>query len=228
MIEISLGKMVLLALIALIVLGPEKLPGAARTAGALMRRVRSGWDNVRAEVERELEIEEIKRTAREAAAQAEAAQNAMKDTLQQAHEPLADAAAMIKDARRAGTAMDKVGRQRPESAEVVTTSPADEEHESVRQVQLATRIATGRAIFRELPTPHDQGAQTRMARIDLKFNRIRAGRKQRQPRVCSRGCSRICWNCARACSSRWGRWCWCWWRWCRLRIACTANWPRRW
>ena len=97
MIEISLGKMVLLALIALIVLGPEKLPGAARTVGALLRRVRSGWDNVRAEVERELEIEEIRRTAREAATQAEAAQNAMKDTLQQAHEPLADAAAMIKD-----------------------------------------------------------------------------------------------------------------------------------
>ncbi|OOG59507.1 Sec-independent protein translocase protein TatB [Rhodanobacter sp. C03] len=98
MIEISLGKMVLLALIALIVLGPEKLPGAARTAGALLRRVRSGWDNVRAEVERELEIEEIRRTAREAAAQAEAAQNAAKDTVQQAHEPLADAAAMIRDA----------------------------------------------------------------------------------------------------------------------------------
>lgn len=75
MIEISFGKLVLLALVALIVLGPEKLPGAARTAGALLRRVRSGWDNVRAEVERELEIEEIKRNAREVAAQAEAAQS---------------------------------------------------------------------------------------------------------------------------------------------------------
>jgi sec-independent protein translocase protein TatB len=74
MIEISFGKLVLLALIALIVLGPEKLPGAARTAGALLRRMRSGWDNVRAEVERELQIEEIKRTAREAAARADAAQ----------------------------------------------------------------------------------------------------------------------------------------------------------
>ncbi|MGB6144548.1 MAG: Sec-independent protein translocase protein TatB, partial [Rhodanobacter sp.] len=59
MIEFSLGKLVLLALIALIVLGPEKLPGAARTAGALMRRVRRGWDDVRAEVERELQVEEI-------------------------------------------------------------------------------------------------------------------------------------------------------------------------
>ncbi len=93
MIEISLGKLVLLALIALIVLGPEKLPGAARTAGALLRRVRSGWDNVRAEVERELEIEQIKRTAREAAARAEAAQNEMKEGLQQVREPIEQVAA---------------------------------------------------------------------------------------------------------------------------------------
>jgi len=83
MIEISFGKLVLLALIALIVLGPEKLPGAARTAGALLRRVRSGWDDVRAEVERELQIEEIKRTAREAAARAEAAQAELDATLAQ-------------------------------------------------------------------------------------------------------------------------------------------------
>ncbi|TPG11596.1 twin-arginine translocase subunit TatB [Rhodanobacter glycinis] len=93
MIEISLGKLVLLALIALIVLGPEKLPGAARTAGALLRRVRNGWDNVRTEVERELEIEQIKRTAREAAARAEAAQNEMKEGLQQVREPLERVAA---------------------------------------------------------------------------------------------------------------------------------------
>lgn len=83
MIEISFGKLVLLALVALIVLGPEKLPGAARTAGALLRRVRSGWDSVRAEVERELQIEEIKRTAREAAARAEAAQAQLDATVKQ-------------------------------------------------------------------------------------------------------------------------------------------------
>ena len=90
MIEFSFGKLVLLALIALIVLGPEKLPGAARTAGALLRRVRSGWDNVRAEVERELEIEQIRRVAREAAAQAEAAQQEVKDGLHQMREPVTE------------------------------------------------------------------------------------------------------------------------------------------
>lgn len=81
MIEISFGKLVLLALIALIVLGPEKLPGAARTAGALMRRVRTGWDSVRAEVERELQVEEIRRQAREAADRAQAAQAELDATL---------------------------------------------------------------------------------------------------------------------------------------------------
>lgn len=91
MIEISFGKLVLLALIALIVLGPEKLPGAARTAGALLRRMRSGWDNVRAEVERELQVEEIRRAAREAAAQAEAAQQEVRDGLDRVREPLAQA-----------------------------------------------------------------------------------------------------------------------------------------
>jgi sec-independent protein translocase protein TatB len=74
MIDISFGKLILLALVALIVLGPEKLPGAARMAGALLRRVRTGWDSVRAEVERELQVEEVRRQASEAAAEAEAAQ----------------------------------------------------------------------------------------------------------------------------------------------------------
>jgi sec-independent protein translocase protein TatB len=93
MIEISFGKMLLLALIALLVLGPEKLPGAARTAGALVRRVRNTWDSVRTEVERELEIEEIKRTAREAAARAEAAQAQMNATAREVREAVGAVAA---------------------------------------------------------------------------------------------------------------------------------------
>lgn len=64
MIDLDVGKLILLALIALVVLGPEKLPVAARTVGAIMRRMRNGWNNVRAEVERELQVSEIKQAAR--------------------------------------------------------------------------------------------------------------------------------------------------------------------
>ncbi|MHC1478803.1 Sec-independent protein translocase protein TatB [Frateuria aurantia] len=85
MIEISFGKLVLIAVVALVVLGPEKLPGAARTVGALLRRVRTGWDSVRSEVERELEIEEIRRSAREAAAKAEAMKQQWDNSVQSVH-----------------------------------------------------------------------------------------------------------------------------------------------
>jgi sec-independent protein translocase protein TatB len=81
MIEISFGKLLLLAVVALIVLGPEKLPHAARTAGALIRRMRNGWDNVKAEVEREIQAEEIKRTLRETAESARSAHDSVRDEI---------------------------------------------------------------------------------------------------------------------------------------------------
>ena len=126
MIEISFGKLVLLALVALIVLGPEKLPGVARTAGALLRRLRSGWDDVRAEVERELQVEEIRRAAREAVAHADAAQAELDDSLRQmremADEPVADAAAV--PPREDGGTVEPAGVE-AEPAPVADPSVAD-------------------------------------------------------------------------------------------------------
>lgn len=66
MFELSFGKMALIAVVALLVLGPERLPGAARTAGALLRRARNSWHSVRSEIERELAAEDVKRSLHEA------------------------------------------------------------------------------------------------------------------------------------------------------------------
>jgi sec-independent protein translocase protein TatB len=67
MFELSFGKMALIAVVALLVLGPERLPGAARTAGALLRRARNSWQSVRTEIERELAAEDIKRNIHDTA-----------------------------------------------------------------------------------------------------------------------------------------------------------------
>ncbi len=120
MIEISFGKLLVLALIALIVLGPEKLPAAARTAGALLRRLRGGWDSVRAEVERELQVDEIRRTAREAVARMDAAQTELDTTLQQVRNVAAPSATMP------APAADVSGSELSASDEtVVTDAEAD-------------------------------------------------------------------------------------------------------
>ena len=97
MIDISLTKLLLLAVVALIVLGPERLPHAARTAGALLRRMRSGWDSVRAEVEREIQAEEIKRTLRETAENARATHDSVREDVRAAGAEIRGTSERIRD-----------------------------------------------------------------------------------------------------------------------------------
>lgn len=66
MFDVGFGELLLIGLVALLVLGPERLPGAARTAGRLLGKLRKSWSDVRAEVERELKAEELKRQVNEA------------------------------------------------------------------------------------------------------------------------------------------------------------------
>jgi sec-independent protein translocase protein TatB len=60
MFEVGFSEMLLTAFVALVVLGPEKLPKAARFAGLWLRRARAQWYSVKAELERELAAEQIK------------------------------------------------------------------------------------------------------------------------------------------------------------------------
>jgi sec-independent protein translocase protein TatB len=66
MFEVGFSEIALIAVVALLVLGPERLPRVARTVGALVRRARSSWQNVRTEIERELAAEDVKRSLDEA------------------------------------------------------------------------------------------------------------------------------------------------------------------
>lgn len=43
MFDISFAEMAVVAIVALVVLGPERLPGAARTAGKAVRMARQQW-----------------------------------------------------------------------------------------------------------------------------------------------------------------------------------------
>ncbi|WP_313458587.1 Sec-independent protein translocase protein TatB [Stenotrophomonas sp.] len=66
MFDIGFSELLLIAVVALVVLGPERLPKAARFAGLWVRRARNQWDSVKQELERELHADEIKRQFREA------------------------------------------------------------------------------------------------------------------------------------------------------------------
>lgn len=61
MFDIGFSELVLTALVALIVFGPERLPQAARTAGLWIGRIKRVLADTRREVERELGADEIRR-----------------------------------------------------------------------------------------------------------------------------------------------------------------------
>lgn len=61
MFDFGFSELMLIGVVALVVLGPERLPKAARFAGLWIRRARAQWASVRGELERELAAEELKR-----------------------------------------------------------------------------------------------------------------------------------------------------------------------
>ncbi|MPW21186.1 Sec-independent protein translocase subunit TatB [Paraburkholderia sp. CNPSo 3157] len=61
MLDLGLTKMALIGVVALVVLGPERLPRVARTAGALFGRAQRYINDVKAEVTREIELDELRR-----------------------------------------------------------------------------------------------------------------------------------------------------------------------
>lgn len=65
MFDIGFTELLVIAVVALLVLGPERLPKAARFAGLWVRRGRAQWASVRSELERELAADELKRSLRE-------------------------------------------------------------------------------------------------------------------------------------------------------------------
>jgi sec-independent protein translocase protein TatB len=61
MIDFGFDKIALIGAVALIVIGPEKLPRVARTVGALMGKARRYVADVKAEVNRTIELEELQK-----------------------------------------------------------------------------------------------------------------------------------------------------------------------
>ena len=61
MIDIGITKLAIIGGIALIVIGPEKLPGLAKTIGTLLGRARRYVADVKSEVNRSMELDEFKK-----------------------------------------------------------------------------------------------------------------------------------------------------------------------
>ncbi|RMX07800.1 Sec-independent protein translocase subunit TatB [Corticibacter populi] len=61
MFDLGISKLVLIGVVALIVIGPEKLPRVARTVGALLGKAQRYVNDVKAEVNRSMDLDELRK-----------------------------------------------------------------------------------------------------------------------------------------------------------------------
>jgi sec-independent protein translocase protein TatB len=92
--DISFTELMLIGVVALVVIGPERLPKVARTVGHLLGRAQRYVNDVKGDIQREVELEELRKMKQEM----EAAASSMKDSFSETesslreglHDPLAD------------------------------------------------------------------------------------------------------------------------------------------
>ena len=65
MFDIGFSEIVVIAVVALIVIGPERLPKAARTLGHLFGRLQRYVNDVKADISREMELDELRKLQQE-------------------------------------------------------------------------------------------------------------------------------------------------------------------
>lgn len=92
MIDLGVSKLALIAVVALVVVGPERLPKVARMAGNLFGRAQRYMADVKSEVNRQMEIEEFKKFREESASALKEVENSIGSIAKEANANLTDQA----------------------------------------------------------------------------------------------------------------------------------------
>ena len=140
MFDIGFSELLVIALVALVVLGPERLPKAARMAGMWMRRARQQWQAVKSELENELADDDMRRSILRAREELREAQDALRADGARLRAQLADVEARMTEAPPAPIAAEAA--QDPDLAASMPPVP-----------EAATDAAA--------PDPHDPSADAR-------------------------------------------------------------------
>ena len=117
MFDIAFSELIIIAVVALIVIGPERLPKVARTAGHLLGRLQRYVSDVKSDINREMQLEELKKLQaevqesarsfeRSVSSEMQSAEHSLKQTAQSLTDevkPLAEGAAILPAAQLAET-----------------------------------------------------------------------------------------------------------------------------
>jgi len=121
MFDIGFSELMVIALVALIVIGPERLPRVARTLGALLGRAQRYVNDVKADIQREVDLDQLKdlkSTFQDAAKSVEHSINQVGQELQATGESLNQSISGVVDSKAEAVAQEPLA-----VSETPATSP---------------------------------------------------------------------------------------------------------
>ncbi|HYR33061.1 MAG TPA: Sec-independent protein translocase protein TatB [Burkholderiales bacterium] len=123
MFDIGFSELLVIGIVALIVIGPQKLPGVARTVGHLLGRLQRYVADVKADINREIELEELRK---------------MRDSMQKAASEMQSSvdAELHKTADELNKAVE--GEKKPEATGAEKPAEPQDKAEKPAQEQKAT------------------------------------------------------------------------------------------
>ncbi|MDR0779297.1 MAG: Sec-independent protein translocase protein TatB [Pseudomonadales bacterium] len=155
MFNFGFSELVLVGIVALLVLGPEKMPGAVRTAALWIGRLRRSFNTIKQDIEREIGADEIRRQLRneEIMEKFRNAQTQIQNTIKEAEKGTEEFTKNVELEARA--AAGNFSDPQAEAASMPATASADAAALSADQESaLVTPVATAPAAEAAPPNAH--------------------------------------------------------------------------
>jgi sec-independent protein translocase protein TatB len=108
MFDIGFSELVVIALVALVVIGPERLPKVARTLGHLLGRMQRYVNDVKADISREMELDELRKLQSTVEEAARSIEQSVHKEVSTAESQLNDITAAVTDLAPAAPAAEAV------------------------------------------------------------------------------------------------------------------------
>lgn len=154
MFDIGFSELMLIGIVALLVLGPERLPKVARTTGHLLGRLQRYVSDVKSDINREMQLEELKKLQEEARTAAMAFEGSVRSEVQGIESGLSSTVASASSA-----VADLENTIRSPEATHSAAQANDAEHAAALDRQLAEADShAGPPPFVDAPVSAEQGA----------------------------------------------------------------------
>ncbi len=102
MFDVGISEMMVIAVVALVVIGPERLPRVARTLGHLVGRMQRYVNDVKADINREIELDELRKFKDQFQDAAQGVENTIRSGVDEAKADVESAAAITQADEVAG------------------------------------------------------------------------------------------------------------------------------